>query len=283
MLTAIAPAKINLSLHLTGRREDGYHLLDSLVAFTHRGDRLTVSPAPALSLEVSGPFASHMPDRPDDNLVLKAARRLQTHTGISQGAHIMLEKHLPAGAGLGGGSSDAAMAARLLCRLWNISPDEQTLATWLLPLGADLPVCLYGRPARMQGIGEQLSPAAAPALPVLLVWPGQALATGEVYQQASIPEIHGYSAGDFRNAGNDLQAPAIALCPVIGEVIAALGAQPGCTLARMSGSGSACFGLFATDERAALAAAALSGQYPHWWMMATAIAENEEMPYADAR
>ena len=161
-LTEPAPAKVNLYLHLTGRRDDGYHLLDSLVVFAGIGDTLSAAPAETLSLHVAGPFAAGLAGEPD-NLVLRAARALAAEAGVTAGAHLVLDKHLPVASGIGGGSADAAAALRLLCRLWRLAPQPAALARLAAGLGADVPVCLAGRAARMGGIGERLATGAGAA------------------------------------------------------------------------------------------------------------------------
>jgi len=267
-----APAKVNLYLHVTGRRADGYHLLDSLAVFPAVGDRLRAAPAEALSLTVAGEFGAALAGEAD-NLVLRAARAL----GGTQGARIVLEKHLPVASGIGGGSADAAAALRLLCRLWGRPPAATSiaLAPIALALGADVPVCLASRPARMGGVGEVLG--GAPGLPpagMVLVNPGVSLATAEVFYArtggfsapAELPALWpdaAVMAGDLARLRNDLEPPAVALRPVVGTVLAALAAVPGCLLARMSGSGATCFGLFPDAATAGAAARALAR--PGWW------------------
>jgi 4-diphosphocytidyl-2-C-methyl-D-erythritol kinase len=265
-----APAKLNLFLHVTGRRDDGYHLLDSLAVFAGLSDTLTAAPADALSLTVTGPFAAAAGGS-DDNLVLRAARALAPGCG----AALALEKMIPVAAGLGGGSSDAAAALRLLARLWHLPPAPPTLA---VTLGADVPVCLTPRPARMQGIGEILSPA--PALPqglgLLLANPRLPLATPPVFRArsgafdapATLPTRFADAAdlaAFLASTRNGLEAAAISLCPPIAAVLAACAALPGALLARMSGSGPTCFALFATVAEAEAAAQALSAREPGWW------------------
>ena len=265
-LTEPAPAKVNLYLHLTGRRDDGYHLLDSLVVFAGIGDTLSAAPADTLSLHVTGPFAAGLAGEPD-NLVLRAARALAAAAGVAAGAHLVLDKHLPVASGIGGGSADAAAALRLLCRLWRVAPQPAALARLAAGLGADVPVCLAGRAARMGGIGERLEPAPMlPACGIVLVNPGIAVATAEVFrarhgtwsEPAALPagwDGVAAMAADLGGLRNDLEPAAIALRPVIGDVLAELAATPGCLLARMSGSGATCFGLYgdAAMARAALA------------------------------
>ena len=181
-LTAFAPAKVNLYLHLIGRRPDGYHLLDSLIAFADIGDRITAEPATTLSLEITGPEATGLANLGQDNLVLRAARLLADHTGTDRGAALFLEKNLPVAAGIGGGSSDAAAVLRLLAALWQLSIDEEALAGLGARLGADLPACVYGRAAWLGGVGERIEPA--PELPetgILLANPRKELPTAAVF------------------------------------------------------------------------------------------------------
>jgi len=270
-----APAKVNLTLHVVGQRADGYHLLDSLVVFTEIGDRLRFATAAELRLKVTGPMAAGVPaDR--TNLVLRAAELMG-----GGGATITLEKHLPVAAGLGGGSSDAAAALRGLARLWaRALPDAPSVAR----LGADLPVCLAPRPRRMGGIGEDL--AEVPQLPafwLVLVNPGVALATPSVFaalndktgrpMPQALPRCGSAAelATFLRMQRNDLEAPALRLAPVIGAVLAALSAQSGCLMARMSGSGATCFGLFADPLHAAAAARAISAAERGWWVHETGL------------
>lgn len=272
-VSEFAPAKVNLCLHVTGQRADGYHLLDSLVVFADVGDRVTVAAAESLSLMLSGPCATALADE-DDNLVLRAARAF----GTTKGAAITLEKHLPVASGIGGGSADAAAALRALARLWGVGlPDAATV----LGLGADVPVCLNGRPVRMEGVGEVISPFALPGGGwLVLANPGVAVSTPEVFRALprkdnaplprTLPKLAGIDdlAAFLLMTRNDLEAPALALQPVIGRVKAALSAQPGCRIARMSGSGATCFGLFADGLSAAAAARALQTAEPGWWVQA---------------
>ena len=268
-----APAKVNLFLHVTGRRADGYHLLDSLAVFGPAADALRAERDDTLSLTLSGPFGASLTAEPD-NLVLRAARALATATGYSGGAALHLEKHLPVASGIGGGSADAAAALRLLNRLWRTGLDQATLERIAAPLGADIPVCIASLAARMQGVGDVISaPPAIPGCGLLLVNPGVPLATPAVFRArqggfsppALLPASWSNArvmAEDLARLTNDLEAPAMALRPVIAEVLAALRAQPGCLLSRMSGSGATCFGLFDTPGEAALAA----GMMPRaWW------------------
>ncbi|SDY17662.1 4-(cytidine 5'-diphospho)-2-C-methyl-D-erythritol kinase [Citreimonas salinaria] len=261
---AFAPAKVNLALHVTGRRDDGYHLLDSLVAFADIGDRIAVAHAPETRLTVTGPRAGGVP-ADARNLCWRAAELHGTH------AHITLEKHLPAAAGIGGGSSDAAATLRALEALTGRGTDFDPLV-----LGADLPVCLYARAARMQGIGEALTPLDLPPLPAVLVNPGVEVPTGPVF--AALPSRENPPMTDMPVARdrqtflgwlaaqrNDLQAPAIGLQPVIAQVIDAL---RDADLARMSGSGATCFGLYPVQGAAERAAGRIAARHPGWWTAA---------------
>lgn len=286
--TEFAPAKINLALHLTGLRDDGYHLLESLVVFADVGDVLTVAAAKDLSLIVTGPKAAGVPIDAA-NLVLKAAHRLRDLRGVMAGAAITLEKHLPHGGGIGGGSSDAACALRLLSNLWNVSPLSIAEA---LPLGADLPVCMMApSPMIMTGIGESLIPA--PPLPVgwlVLVNPGVTLPTRAVFAEhdkqsrtggTGLQRFDGYrlplNTEDFSawlgGQRNDLTKIAAApqFAPVIGDILAMLQTHLGVSHADMSGSGSTCWGWFSVEANARLAAAKIAAANPAWWVVATRV------------
>ena len=274
VLRVAAPAKLNLYLHILGRRADGYHLIDSLVAFASIHDTLVVEAADALALSLEGPFGPALAAE-RDNLVLRAARLLARETGAAPRAKLRLIKRLPLASGIGGGSADAAAALKALRRLWRLSLSDSELARIALALGADLPACLEGRSAFVGGIGEAL--ATAPALPeagTLLVNPGVALATPAVYAARagafSRPARFGDRPRDARGLAallatrrNDLTAAATSLCPAIGEVLAALSNVPGCRLVRMSGSGATCFGLFDDEAGARRGAKALAR--PGWW------------------
>ena len=276
LLSETAPAKVNLSLLVTGRRADGYHLLDSLVVFGPAADTVHARPAPAITLAMEGPFAAGLETEPD-NLVLRAARALALHADRPVGAALVLNKHLPVASGIGGGSADAAATLRLLCRLWDLRVDDGTLAGIALKLGADVPVCLASRPARMTGVGEVLAAVAPmPRCGLLLANPGIAVATADVFrarrspfsQPSPLPAAWPDAAAlaqTLRGLGNDLEAPALAVAPAIGPVLAALRSLPGCLLARMSGSGGTCFGLFADPAQAKAGAALLP---PGWWRSA---------------
>lgn len=269
-----ARAKVNLALHVTGCRADGYHLLDSLVVFCSVADRLTAVPADTFSLTVTGPFAGGIP-ADAENLVLRAARLVPG----TAGAAFTLEKNLPPSSGIGGGSADAAAAIRLMRRIFPSSREPVGTES----LGADIPVCLLGQPARMQGIGERLTPVTVPPAGMVLVNPGLAVATPDVFRALDLkdnaampdawpawPDATAF-AGWLRAQRNDLQAPAIRLCPPIATVLDALAASHGVLLARMSGSGATCFGLYADTDGAAQAAEKIAARRPDWWIAAGAV------------
>ncbi|BBK33649.1 4-diphosphocytidyl-2-C-methyl-D-erythritol kinase [Stella humosa] len=273
-----APAKVNLFLHLVGRRPDGYHLLDGLVAFTAFGDRVEVTPADDLSIAVDGPFAAQVP-ADGSNLALKAAVALRDLGPSGEGAHIRLEKRVPVAAGLGGGSGDAAAVLRALTRLWRW-PRDHDLHDLAASLGADVPMCLAGMPARIAGIGDRLSPCASfPSLPILLVNPGVPLGTPEVFRARKgdwRPALPAFATDDadgllaaLADTRNDLTDSARVLAPSVGTVLERLTAAPGCRLARMSGSGATCFGLFPDAGDATRAARRLRREQPGWWVAAT--------------
>jgi 4-diphosphocytidyl-2-C-methyl-D-erythritol kinase len=283
-LAGHAPAKVNLTLRVLARRPDGYHELESLVVFADFGDRLTFARGGDLALTVHGPSAAAAGDG-GDNLVHKAARALAAlRPDIALGA-FDLDKRLPVAAGLGGGSSDAAAALRLLADANGISRDDPALHAAARSTGADVPVCLDPRPRIMRGIGERLSPPLSlPPLPAVLVNPGVALPTKAVFAgwkvspqapgQLDEPALQKLSGARelFEHVGrqtNDLEPPAVALQPSIAHVLAALRDAPGCVLARMSGSGATCFGLFGTPDAALAAEKVLSLREPKWWVKAT--------------
>lgn len=273
-ITEVAPAKINLCLHVTGRRPDRYHLLDSLVVFADVADRVTAAPGAGLSLDVTGPEGRGL-QAEADNLVLRAARAM----GVSDAA-LVLDKRLPVASGIGGGSADAAATLRVLARLTGRSLPP---AAEVLHLGADVPVCLAGRPALMQGIGERVTPLPAlPPLACVLVNPRLPVPTRQVFaaldlrdnpEMPDLPPSARASARALatwlsRKTRNDLVDPACQVAPILAEVQTALAATPGCLLARMSGSGGTHFGLYATAEAAEAAAAALRAVHPFWWIVA---------------
>ena len=278
-----APAKVNLTLRVLGRRPDGYHDLESLVVFADFGDRLRFARSAELALTVRGPNAAQAGEGAD-NLVLKAAKALAAlEPAIGLGA-FHLDKRLPVAAGIGGGSADAAAALRLLAKANGLPPEHPALFAAARATGADVSVCLDPRSRIMRGIGEVLSlPLSLPALPAVLVNPRVALTTKAVFARWTAPAVaaatldadavakfeeHDGLLRLLTTQANDLEAPAITLAPVIADVLAALRALTSCSLARMSGSGATCFALFASAAAAQEAAKGLHGKYPQWWVQA---------------
>ena len=284
-------AKVNLTLRVVGRRVDGYHDLESVVAFADCADRLTLTPGPAFSLQATGPMANACGEVAD-NLVLKAARLLAERVADLELGAFALEKVLPVAAGIGGGSADAAAALRLLARLNELSFDDARLAEVALLTGADVPVCLSSHACDMTGVGEGLLPLALPKLPAVLVNPNVPVATKDVFQalglrngellvgatdvlEAPVWPDEGASIADWIAAlsavGNDLEAPAKRIQPLIGDVLQALGETQGALLARMSGSGATCFALFASAADSASARKNLRAKFPNWWISETTL------------
>ncbi|MBM3583308.1 MAG: 4-(cytidine 5'-diphospho)-2-C-methyl-D-erythritol kinase [Alphaproteobacteria bacterium] len=278
-LSIDAPAKVNLYLHVLGRRADGYHNLDSLVAFVDVADTLVVRPSDRLRLTITGPEGRGV-DAGADNLVLRAARLLAEHAGRNTGADIRLVKRLPVAAGLGGGSADAAATLRLLDRLWTTRASDVDLARLGAKLGADVPVCLAGRATLVRGVGARLRPAAPlPPASVVLVNPRRPLATVRVFgahdPRPRRPARPFGAIADVRDLArrlarrrNDLTGASSRLEPAVPVVLAEL-ATAGALLARMSGSGATCFGLFGDEHEASAAAAWLSDRHEEWWIQAT--------------
>lgn len=281
-------AKVNLSLRVVGRRADGYHDLESVVAFADCADRLTLEPGGELKLATTGPLAAACGDTAD-NLVFKAAKLLaEAVPNLKLGA-FALDKVLPVAAGIGGGSADAAAALRLLARLNNLSLDDPRLKKVALATGADVPVCLFSRACDMTGVGEQLLPLALPSMPCVMVNPRVPVATKDVFQELGLrngellvgatsvldapawPE-EGGSIADWvdvlETVANDLEAPAMRIEPVIGEVLEALRASSGVKLARMSGSGATCFAIFGAPAETHAAAERIRRDHPGWWVHA---------------
>lgn len=269
----LARAKVNLWLNVVGRRTDGYHLLDSLVAFTDLADDIEVSAAPDLSLDIAGPAVASLQEE-TDNLVLRAARLLAGRAGLAPRAALRLTKRIPVAAGLGGGSADAAATLLALVDLWRVAMPEEELFDLAAELGADVPMCLAGRPALVAGVGERLAPA--PRLPpcaILLVNPGLPLPTPHVFAArqggfsaerptpGAWPDLAAFGR-ELAVRGNDLTDAAVSLRPEIASVLQALRGSHGVVHAAMSGSGATCFGLYETGEAARRAAAALP---PSWW------------------
>jgi 4-diphosphocytidyl-2-C-methyl-D-erythritol kinase len=279
----LARAKVNLYLHILGRRADGYHLLDSLIVFAEAGDEIALAPADGLSLTIDGPFAAGLESGPD-NLVMRAAAALQALTGVRAGATIRLTKNLPVASGIGGGSADAAATLAGLCQLWNVAPGRAALLSLATKLGADVPVCLDGMPSFVGGIGEELVPAAGlPPAWLLLVNPRVATPTPAVFKARqgpfSKPASWSVPPRDFvdfatrlRASANDLTEAAISVTPAIREVLVALASLSGCVLARLSGSGATCFGLFADEAAARAGEAALRTAQPRWWVTSAPMA-----------
>jgi 4-diphosphocytidyl-2-C-methyl-D-erythritol kinase len=275
-----APAKLNLYLHVVGRRPDGYHFLDSLIAFAGVHDTVRAAKADALTFALDGPFGGAL-GAEADNLVLRAARALADLAGVAPRAALTLTKRLPVASGIGGGSADAAATLAALSDLWRITPKPGALAKLALALGADVPVCLAGKAAQVSGIGETIAPAPPlPRAPLVLINPLKPLPTPAVFKARtgsfSKPSPLATTPRDARDLAdalaarrNDLTDAAIGLVPEIATILVALEAQPGCLLARMSGSGATCFALFARDEDARAAAAALRAAKPGWWVVAS--------------
>jgi 4-diphosphocytidyl-2-C-methyl-D-erythritol kinase len=282
LLIERAPAKINLTLHVVGQRSDGYHELESLVAFSRSGDVLTLRPGDEFKFHVDGPMAAMAGD-PRKNLVVEAVRHLAVLIeGLKLGA-LHLTKNLPVAAGIGGGSSDAAAALRLLARANGLTIEDPRVSAAARATGADVPVCLTTRARIMTGIGERLGPVLRlPPLPTLIVNPRQALETGAVFAVLRARSGRGNGLGShpqvtsglsyeallaaLRKGRNDLEDAACMLAPIIIDVLAILAAARGCKLARMSGSGATCFGIFADCRAAGRAKKAILEAHPDWWV-----------------
>lgn len=284
LLTVFAPAKINLYLHVTGRLDNGYHLLDSLVAFADIGDEISIEPAPEFKFSIEGPYANafgpkdrdHSPD--SSNLAVQAVWLLAQSAQKVPNVRIRLTKNLPLASGIGGGSSDAAAVIWGLLEWWKIPKQAPYVQGLMARLGADVPVCLKCRPARVRGIGDILDPAPALAeIPVVLINPGRPCMTGEVFSRFSgkFREPVALTSGlekidalvSFLNQqDNDLLRPALEMVPEIGNILSALAPQDGCLFTRMSGSGATCFGLFENEVFALKAAQDLRRDNPDWWV-----------------
>ena len=279
----IAPAKINLSLHITGQRNDGYHLLDSLIAFADYGDVIDVRPAAGFSFKADGLFAKDLPANDADNLSVKAAhylgRILQKELNLS----LHLTKNIPIGGGLGGGSSDAAATIKKLLRFWNTEIDKEKLNKILFELGADTPVCYAGNAAHVTGIGEIITPVPSiPDMPAILIYPNKFCSTAEIFKNFQQPfstpdplptEFNGREEfyNFLKKQKNDLTSAALAHIPEIKSVLDIIQVQEGCALSRMSGSGSTCFGLFDTKKNSELAAEKIKRAHPELWLQAVTI------------
>jgi len=276
-----ARAKINLTLRVLGRREDGYHELESLVGFADLADRLTLRPGSSSALEISGPFAAAC-GRIADNLVLKSVAALGERVDALKTGHFVLDKQIPVAAGIGGGSADAAAALRLLARLNGLAADDPRLQSAALAVGADVPVCLASRARIMRGVGDILGePLPIPAMPAVLVNPNVPLSTREVFARfagtqndKSLGNVPAKAEAMIRflsEHGNDLTQGAIACKPVIADLLIALRALPGVQLTRMSGSGPTCFALFPSPGEAQAAARRVAAERKEWWVCATTI------------
>jgi 4-diphosphocytidyl-2-C-methyl-D-erythritol kinase len=287
-----APAKVNLALHVTGRGDDGYHLLDTLVVFTQAGDTVTARLAERDTLTIQGSYAQGL-GAENDNLVARARDLLRRLAGArpTPAVALDLDKALPIASGIGGGSSDAAATLRGLCRVWRLDLGEEVLRREALALGADLPMCLAARPLIATGIGERLAQVVLPELHMVLVNPGVGVSTPAIFkalqsrENAALPPLPATpDVADLVvwlvSTRNDLEHPAMSIAPVIGEAIAALTAN-GAALARMSGSGATSFGIFASRDAAARAAAAIATARPAWYVEATRTIERERIHGAD--
>ncbi len=282
VISVQAPAKVNLYLHITGRRADGYHLLDSLFVFAKNGDVVSVQNAEKLSLEITGTYASALAND-ESNIVLKAARMLAQEKGFIPKARIILEKKLPVASGIGGGSADAAATLKALVSLWNLEISQEELHKIALSLGADVPSCLVSKAVQVSGIGDILAPAPAlPKLFVLLVNPNKPVSTSTVFKARapvfSKPFPFERPVSDFddfirelEKRHNDLFEAACQIEPEVGRVIKILEKQPLCRLARMSGSGGTCFGLFPSAADALSAYETIRLKYPDWWLLNTTV------------
>lgn len=280
-LSRATRAKINLTLRITGRRTDGYHFLESVVAFADVGDYLTAASSDTLSLAITGPFSKGL--GAGDNLVIKAAKALQEITGTRSGVHLTLNKRLPVASGIGGGSGDAAAALQLLDELWQLNLGKNRLAEIALTLGADIPVCLENRACIMRGVGENLSPVTLPEWGILLVNPGSRVDTKKVFslyaEEVSICEhemkdsvLKTMPNIDFLKQNfNVLEPFAIRLEPVISTLLQAIAVTDNCLLSRMSGSGATCFGLYPDKADAVRAMERISNLFPSFWIAASTV------------
>ena len=276
--TIFAPAKLNLFLHVTGRRENGFHTLDSLVTFANIGDTITIEDAPSFSLHTNGPFPGSLPQNHDDNLVVQTAKTLSKHLNKPLNVKITLTKNLPLAAGIGGGSSDAAATIRGLIEHWKIKNETDHILKTIAKLGADIPVCFQAKPTIMRGIGDILLPAPAmPKTPIVLINPMIPCPTKDVFAAYEGHDKHNTALPAQCNTiddlvkildplDNDLLDPALKIVPDIQNVINALNTQKECHLARMSGSGATCFGLFETIEHAERTAKTIKSENPNWWI-----------------
>jgi 4-diphosphocytidyl-2-C-methyl-D-erythritol kinase len=265
-----AYAKINLALHVRERRPDGYHRIETIFAFAEDGDLLSAEEGDGLSLSVGGPFAGALAGE-GDNLILRAARALASRFDVARGARLVLDKRLPVASGIGGGSADAAAALRLLAPLWELPAGEAELLAIARTLGADVPACVLSRTLRGEGKGDELKAWEDDSLagtPLLLINPGAALSTADVFARWDGTD-RGPLPRDPAWGRNDLEAPAIAIAPIVAEVLDRLGAAGGVRVARMSGSGATCFALFDSDAARDAAEADIGAARPDWWRLAS--------------
>ncbi len=285
-VSVFAPAKINLYLHLIKRKRDGYHKLDSLVAFADIGDEITIKPADQFSFEIDGPFAAKLTDTDkkayidSNNLVVKAARAISQINDKSLNVEITLTKNLPVAAGLGGGSSDAAATIWGLQQYWKMPNNASYLLPLMTNLGADVPVCHECRPAIMRGIGDEITFFGdLPEIPIVLINPMIACPTKDVFihhkkpfkDEIEIPEIFSDASAlisFLSRTDNDLYESAISIVPDIQNILATLDQHPSCVFHRMSGSGASCFGLFSSFEAAQEAKKSIKQENPDWWVAA---------------
>jgi len=282
----VAPAKLNLFLHVVGRRPDGYHELESLFAFTKKGDEIELRSSETLSLKITGPFADALVEAgggDENNLVLRAALALQNYAGTSRGVHVHLIKNLPIASGIGGGSADAAACLNALNEFWGLQVPSSELEKVALSLGADVPACLYNSPLYVSGIGEHIEATSLPTnYGILLVNPGAPVSTPAVFKKFHT-NAHNFSGqlGSLAPneektflhwlagcTSNDLEAPAKSVCASISDVLLVLKTECDADLVRMSGSGATCFAIFDQPEKARSAKERLERQYPHWWFWA---------------
>ena len=281
-------AKLNFFLHIQERRHDGFHDLESLIAFAELHDIVAIEEANCLQLVRSGPFAAEIDVQPEQDLVFRAATALAKSAGVEPKVKISLTKNIPVSAGLGGGSSDAAATLKLLSRRWNIPNDEIDITNLALTLGADVPACLHGKEALVRGVGDIVIPTSLPnhKIDVVLVKPEKSLSTASVFKLFKGPYIkEGSQDLNFAKIGslaaflsgqtNSLTAPAQTLCPDIATALSCLNDSEGCYLSRLSGSGPTCFGLFVNDELAEASAARITKTYPNWWVVKTVTSRNE--------
>ncbi len=280
MLRVLAPAKLNLFLHVTGKRKDGYHLLDSLVCFADIGDELILEAADRFEFTIEGPFSSQISNEDmSANTVVKAAHLLAAATGKDLNVKITLVKNLPSGAGIGGGSADAAATLRALQEFWSVSVPEKQLHDIALNIGSDVPVCLESKSVIMQGTGDIILPAPQlPELFALLIWPGQKTPTPDVFKNRSGAFSSNASLGLFYNdtetliddltsqTRNDLELSATELFPIITDALGVLRREESCIFVRMSGSGSTVFGLFKNQEELDASANSIKFSQPNWWV-----------------